>query len=549
MSESTIVYFDAYALIHQRFNKHPQMQWSLTHLLDQMETVSVSGALVQSTQSVVASPMRANYELCDQLYSHDNLYSVWGLMPGQWDECPDNTELISLLNGYGVRAVTLSPASNEWMLRAAPTQPFLRTLAESGRPVLLKASELANYGDLEWLLAEYPQWQVILTGAFWSEQRKVLPLLAHYENLNVTFDRLQMHFGIEELVEKGYEDRLLFGSGSPEMSMGAHRYYIDYAGITQEAKQKIAGGNLARLLCVELPKARQANDTDDAYITAAKAGAPLPSPVIDFHIHAFGDDTHGGGGAHRAYRGDAKGLKASFDRLGIVSAGIMSWYGPASCDAVAGNRSLFQAMEQLPETYWGAPTFDPTHYDHAAMMAQIKQVYANPQMIGMKPYPRYGLWYDDPLYDPWWQFGQERNYYALLHINGHNFKQVDNLASRYPGVRWVIAHCGSSYPFADSAIEQANKHANVYLEITYTSVCAGIIEYLVAGAGADRVLYGSDAAMRDPRQQLGWVVYSDLDVTAKQKILFDNALRVLEPSAKQWTGHAELARLASPCAL
>ena len=77
------------------------------------------------------------------------------------------------------------------------------------------------------------------------------------------------------------------------------------------------------------------------------------------------------------------------------------------------------------------------------------------------------------------------------------------------------------------------KHPNVYAEITLTPVTAGIIEYLVKHAGPDRVLYGSDLPMRDPRQQLGWVVYSRLPVAVKEQILAKNALKMLAPCLKR----------------
>ena len=66
------------------------------------------------------------------------------------------------------------------------------------------------------------------------------------------------------------------------------------------------------------------------------------------------------------------------------------------------------------------------------------------------------------------------------------------------------------------------------LEITLTPSWGGIIEYLAAGAGVDRVMYGSDLPMRDPRQQLGWVVYSRLNLEDKKKVLGGNAQRLLE---------------------
>ena len=83
----------------------------------------------------------------------------------------------------------------------------------------------------------------------------------------------------------------------------------------------------------------------------------------------------------------------------------------------------------------------------------------------------------------------------------------------------MVAQCGSDFKTADLAIESIQKHPNVYAEITLTPVTFGIIDYLVQHAGADRVVYGSDLPMRDPRQQLGWVVYSRLPVAEKNMVL------------------------------
>ena len=47
-------------------------------------------------------------------------------------------------------------------------------------------------------------------------------------------------------------------------------------------------------------------------------------------------------------------------------------------------------------------------------------------------------------------------------------------------------------------------------------------------AGEERVLFGTDAPMRDPRQQLGWVLWADLPVATKKKILAENFQRILD---------------------
>ena len=71
------------------------------------------------------------------------------------------------------------------------------------------------------------------------------------------------------------------------------------------------------------------------------------------------------------------------------------------------------------------------------------------------------------------------------------------------------------------------RHMNVWAQINYTAVSNGTIEYLVDQVGADRVLFGTDAPMRDPRPQLGWVVYTRLTLAEKKKILGENFARIL----------------------
>lgn len=93
---------------------------------------------------------------------------------------------------------------------------------------------------------------------------------------------------------------------------------------------------------------------------------------------------------------------------------------------------------------------------------------------------------------------------------------------------FIFAHTGGSWRYAELAAQAARQAPNIYCELTLTPVCNGIVEYLVAQAGQDRVLFGTDAPMRDPRPQLGWVVHSRLGTEAKRDVLGRNFLRILE---------------------
>lgn len=74
-----------------------------------------------------------------------------------------------------------------------------------------------------------------------------------------------------------------------------------------------------------------------------------------------------------------------------------------------------------------------------------------------------------------------------------NQDDLARLSARYPGVKWILAHCGRSY--SAWAIERAAKRLrglpNVWYDVS--SVCeSDAIEALLAAVGPDRVMYGSD---------------------------------------------------------
>jgi predicted TIM-barrel fold metal-dependent hydrolase len=46
-------------------------------------------------------------------------------------------------------------------------------------------------------------------------------------------------------------------------------------------------------------------------------------------------------------------------------------------------------------------------------------------------------------------------------------------------------------------------------------------------AGADRVLFGSDQPLMDPRSQLGKIITAEISEAAKRQVLGENACRLL----------------------
>lgn len=535
--EEPLLFFDGLTRIGPRKYKHPAERWSLKHLVDEMDHCSISGALVFSMLSVNYDAMHANLELSEMLKPYPYLFAVWNAIPHFTGEFPAPEELGQLMKEHDVRAISVHPANNNWDWRDPQNQELFKWLENQRVLTIIRSEEFGGFGGVKELLTSYPQLPVLLTGVTWSFQRIIFPMLSSYRNLHITFDNFQINEGLETMVADGYEDQLIFGSNAPSMSMGAHRAYVDYADVSRAARDKIAGGNLTRLLKGQRPPGIRENKNEDALMKAIRHGRPVPAPVLDMHMHMLHEGLNGAGWHYRMHNGGPSGVFKLIKRLGYVGGGIMSWSGVVSHDSVGGNVATTQALDVAPPGYWGLANFDPSHYAQDELAAMIPQLYKDKRYIGMKPYHYYGIPYHDPSYDVWWKYGNEHHLYALLHNTRSDLQEVETLAPKYPNVRWVIAHAGGSFKMADMAIAAMKKYPNIYAEITLTPVHLGIIEYLIEGAGEDRILYGSDLPMRDPRQQLGWAVFTRLPLAVKKKLLAENVYHVIQPSLKQLPRH------------
>lgn len=103
-------------------------------------------------------------------------------------------------------------------------------------------------------------------------------------------------------------------------------------------------------------------------------------------------------------------------------------------------------------------------------------------------------------------------------------EDVATLARRFPDVRIIMAHltgCGVR------GVQAVRRCPNVWVDTSGAAPEAGIVEYAIAQLGADRILYGSDAPIRDFGVAIARITGSRLDARIRQKILHDNAAALL----------------------
>jgi predicted TIM-barrel fold metal-dependent hydrolase len=103
---------------------------------------------------------------------------------------------------------------------------------------------------------------------------------------------------------------------------------------------------------------------------------------------------------------------------------------------------------------------------------------------------------------------------------------IAQAARRCPEATFILGHMGG-YAHADEALEVGERLENVLLE-TSAFPYPGKIREAVERIGPERVLFGSDGPACSPLLELEKVRLAGLPAQAEQRVLGDNARRLLE---------------------
>ena len=443
-------------------------------------------------------------------------------MPGITGCFTSAVDAIADLKTKDMRAARIFPKSHNYIPNEIVIGEYLTTLENECIPLIVDASEI-SWEQLGAILENHMRLSVILISADWSDAHNVFSYMKKYSNLHIDLSRFQMHYGIEILVEQFGADRILFGSGLPKMSAGAARAFIDYADISHEDKTKIAGGNLARLLKVTLPEETELKN--DELAKRASEGFPLDIYTFDSHAHFMQDGADCGAG-YAMVNGDMAGCLKMADRMGISDFAVAPWLGFWT-DTEFGNKTADE-MQGRSDRIYPYALIDPNYVD-AKKTAEL--YHCDKRFPGMKIFTsRCGCTFRDARFTPWYEIANKNRLFALMDSGGYGgyLEDIAYLAERYPDISFFIDHVGSSFSKAEACVPLAKKYDNVYLQLTYTSVTQGMIEYLCSEGLSHKVQYGTDVPMRDPRPQMGWVIYAKVSVEDKKKIMGGNMKKIAD---------------------
>lgn len=244
--------------------------------------------------------------------------------------------------------------------------------------------------------------------------------------------------------------------------------------------------------------------------------------IVDAHGHV------GSWGNFFVPQPSAEWLVTTSGRIGIDVTGI-SHLVAIGYDTRLGNRLAIELAGRFPGRLGVWLVADPHDRDGARLMAEQLDT---PGVWGLKLHPDvHQCALLDSRYEPYLRLAVDRGVPVLAHAQTRSeFSDPAELAEtvrRHPGLRLLAGHAGLWQDGFTRAAELAAGHDGLYLEICGSRLTARWLERMVAIAGADRVLFGTDASFLDPRAGLGKVVHARLSEHDRDLVLGGNAVRLL----------------------
>ncbi|MCE7985768.1 MAG: amidohydrolase [Caldilinea sp. CFX5] len=223
-------------------------------------------------------------------------------------------------------------------------------------------------------------------------------------------------------------------------------------------------------------------------------------------------------------------------QCGIAKVGLLGTYSFHGYDPTPEgirdcNTHAARIVERYPDLAYSFCYLNPAH-DPAFIQAELDRCVGDFGMKGIK------LWIAVNARDARLDVvmaGARRHNLPVLHhawykatsyiYNESTPADVRDLALRFPDVPIIMAHlngCGVR------GVLDIRDLPNVYIDTSGSQPDAGFTEFAVEQLGAERILFGSDAPIRDFAVQLTKVTGAKISDAARQQILGQNAVRLLK---------------------
>ncbi len=247
---NSLRFFDVNCMIG---NWYWKLEFScIKSLREHMSRYKIDKAIVFHSLSWQYHPSAGNKKLIEEVSGNAVLYPALVLLPFATDETPIET-VTKDIEDSGVKMVRVFPRDHNFRLSDWNCRELLNFLEGIRMPLAVDFDQTTPEDLLE-ICKNHSALPIVLTNVSRTASRIIYSLFSRANNLSMEISNYFIYGGIEDIVRKFGPERLLFGTQMPFFDPGSAVGSVIYAGISTEAKERIAFGNLDNLVSgVNLP--------------------------------------------------------------------------------------------------------------------------------------------------------------------------------------------------------------------------------------------------------------------------------------------------------
>jgi len=244
--------------------------------------------------------------------------------------------------------------------------------------------------------------------------------------------------------------------------------------------------------------------------------------IIDAHVHT--------NGLVGIYTDEVIRMadRAGFDKIFATDTIALKY------DMLEGNAQLAKDMKRYPDRIIGYASISSARFTRAAVdeVKKCAEVYGmrglkmSHQVVGRGSYDLM-VTINEPAMYPIIAAAAEYDMLILAHSTP---EECAGILDAVPNAKILMAHSGGCPTALGDwfrAIEVAKHYPNLYLDTASSQADMGYIEAMVAGVGAEQVIFGTDMPLIDPFFGLAKITGANLTQQQKDLILGGNIQRLL----------------------
>ena len=222
----------------------------LEGLIKLMDQYGVNKACV-SSWLISYDPIKGNEEIFDAVRKYPDRLIGFGVISPRYKKTIVEQEIDRCMKEYGMKGLKLHPTLNAYYADSTIVDPVMEKAIDYDIPLLFHTwnDDHSNVRRIANLAQRFPQAKIIMGHMGFEDWLEAIVIAERAKNVYLdTTETTTEWLIIKTAVERCGDDKILFGSDSPALNLGAELAKITHAQVSQEAKEKILFKNAVQLL-------------------------------------------------------------------------------------------------------------------------------------------------------------------------------------------------------------------------------------------------------------------------------------------------------------